>query len=432
MLTSDEILEQAARDGSIDISEWPRVLENILQKLHDIVHNEFPTPKAPPPLNPPVLIPAAPVILPSNDDSVRPAKSPEPTLPTAESSEPVASTDKENTVPRPPVPSFAAIPQIRQQSPSSPLPPELYTLYNYLRTTLENNFPKNPPYTIQRLAELVLQPRRYYRYLPPFLQALDRVVSVTSTVNEFPLAHASIDSASSFLANGEPSENQSEREGLGSDESLGGALLTPIPWLKRENGHHDFRSESSQTIEGPNGVGVVETVSVSNGGSAVPQEEDTMSHEQHLRAEGGVTQGELLRQEQEAGIVPVGQEVPRRTLMASGSANAVGRGESSLVAEEEAGEKPEEHAHARGPEEIGAEDMGPQPEASIGVTRPLNMEAAAGRAKSPEVSRDDKDAEGDAGIEGLAQVEEDKKAGPQQEGGPDEKLEQVDEEMTDA
>ncbi|KAI4746778.1 hypothetical protein E4T50_02866 [Aureobasidium sp. EXF-12298] len=431
MLTSDEILEQAARDGSIDISEWPRVLENILQKLHDIVHNEFPTPKAPPPPNPPVLIPAAPVILPSNDDSARPQKSPEPTLSTAEPSEPVAATDKENTVPRPPVPSFAAIPQIRQQSPSSPLPPELYTLYNYSRTTLENNFPKNPPYTIQRLAELVLQPRRYYRYLPPFLQALDRVVSVTSTVNEFPLAHASIDSASSFLANGEPSENHSEREGLGSDESLGGALLTPIPWLKRENGHHDFRSESSQTIEGPNGVGVIETVSVSNGGAALPQEEDTMSHEQHLRAEGGVTQGELLRQEQEAGIVPVGQEVPRRTLMASGSANAVGRGESTLAAEEEAGEKPEEHAHARGPEEIGAEDMGPQPEASIGVTRPLNMEAAAGRAKSPEVSRDDKDTEGDTAIEGLAQVEEDKKAGPEEE-RPDEKVEQVDEEMPDA
>ncbi|KAG9852819.1 hypothetical protein KCU98_g3399, partial [Aureobasidium melanogenum] len=431
MLTSDEILEQAARDGSIDISEWPRVLENILQKLHDIVHNEFPTPKAPPPPNPPVLIPTAPVILPSNDDSIRPQKSPGPTVPTAESSEPVATTDKENTVPRPPVPSFAAIPQVRQQSPSSPLPPELYALYNYSRTTLENNFPKNPPYTIQRLAELVLQPRRYYRYLPPFLQALDRVVSVTSTVNEFPLAHASIDSASSFLANGEPSENHSEREGLGSDESLGGALLTPIPWLKRENGHHDFRSESSQTIEGPNGVGVIETVSVSNGGSALPQEEDTMSHEQHLRAEGGVTQGELLRQEQEAGIVPVGQEVPRRTLMASGSANAVGRGESTLAAEEEAGEKPEEHAHARGPEEIGAEDMGPQPEASIGVTRPLNMEAAVGRAKSPEVSRDDKDTERDAAIEGLAQVEGDKKAGPEAE-RPDEKVEQVDEEMTDA
>jgi hypothetical protein len=251
-------------------------------------------------------------------------------------------------------------------------------------------------------------------------------------VTEFPLANASIDSASGFLANGEPSESQSEREGLGSDESLGGALLTPIPWLKRENGHHDFRSESSQTIEGPNGVGVIETVSVSNGGSASPQEEDTMSHEQHLRAEGGVTQGELLRQEQEAGIVPVGQEVPRRSLMASGSANAVGRGENTQAAEEEAGEKPEEHAHARGPEEIGAEDMGPQPDSTIGVTRPLNMEAAAGRAKSPEVSRDPKDAEGDSAIEGTTGGEENKKEEPKAENPKPEAVEQVDEEMPDA
>lgn len=312
------------------------------------------------------------------------------------------------------------------------MPPELYALYHYSTSTLEKNFPTQPPYTVQRLAELVLHPKRYYRYLPPFLQALDRVVSVTSTVNEFPLAHASIDSASGFLANGEPGDSQSEREGLGSDESLGGALLTPIPWLKRENGHHDFRSESSQTIEGPNGVGVIETVSVSNGGSASPQEEDTRSHEQHLRAEGGVTQGELLRQEQEAGIVPVGQEVPRRSLMASGSANAVGRGESTQVAEEEAGEKPEEHAHARGPEEIGAEDMGPQPDSSIGVTRPLNMEAAAGRAKSPEASRDGKDAEASGATEGTAGAEEEKKVEPQAEESKPEAADQIDEEMPDA
>ncbi|CAD0115461.1 unnamed protein product [Aureobasidium uvarum] len=327
---------------------------------------------------------------------------------------PPATTDKENAAPRPPVPSFAALPPLRQ---------------HYSTSTLENNFPKQPPYTIQRLAELVLHPKRYYRYLPPFLQALDRIVSVTSTVNEFPLAHASIDTATTtnFLANGEPAEHHSEREGLGSDESLGGALLTPIPWLKRENGHHDFRSESQQTIEGPNGVGVIETVSVSNGASLSPQEEDTRSHEQHLRAEGGVTQGELLRQEQEAGIVPVGQEVPRRTLMASGSANAVGRGgENTQAAEEEAGEKPEEHAHARGPEEIGAEDMGPQPDASIGATRPLNMEAAAGRAKSPEVSRDD------TATEGTTEGQEDKKEELKPEHKSEEKAEQADEEMTDA
>ncbi|KAI4843148.1 hypothetical protein E4T45_08746 [Aureobasidium sp. EXF-8846] len=426
MLTSDEILEQAARNGSIDIMAATRKLT-----WSKIVHNDFPIPKAPPPSNPPAL-PPAPLVLPSNDDSAPQPNSPEPSAPTTESSEPPASTDKENAVPRPPVPSFAAVPQVRQQSPFSPLPPELYTLYHYSRSTLEKNFPTQPPYTVQRLAELVLHPKRYYRYLPPFLQALDRVISVTSPMTEFPLANVSIDSAGGFLANGEPNENHSEREGLGSDESLGGALLTPIPWLKRENGHHDFRSESSQTVEGPNGVGVIETVSVSNGGSASPQEEDTMSHEQHLRAEGGVTQGELLRQEQEAGIVPVGQEVPRRSLMASGSANAVGRGDNSQVAEEEAGEKPEEHAHARGPEEIGAEDMGPQPESTLGVLRPLNMEAAAGRATSPEASRDNKDAEVDSAKDEVTGGEEDKKEGPKAEEQKPEIIEQVDEEMPDA
>jgi hypothetical protein len=118
--------------------------------------------------------------------------------------------------------------------------------------------------------------------------------------------------------------------------------------------------------------------------------------------------------------------------MASGSANAVGRGENSQVAEEEAGEKPEEHAHARGPEEIGAEDMGPQPESTLGVLRPLNMEAAAGRATSPEVSRDTKDAEADSAKEEVTGGEEDKKEEPKAEEQKPEIVEQVDEEMPDA
>jgi hypothetical protein len=332
-----------------------------------------------------------------------------------------SNTDKENAALRPPVPTFTNTIS-RPQSPSSPLPPDLYTLYHSSRRTLEASFARNPPYTIQRLAELVLHPKTYYRHLPPYLAALDRVVSVTSPVNDFPLAQAAITDSStsttttSFLANGSPADSLGDRENLGSDESLGGALLTPIPWLKRENGHiHDFRSESSQTIEGPNGAGVIETVSVSSNGSGTPNssesddqhQETIMSHEQALRAEGGVTQGELLRQEQEAGIVPVGQEVPRRPLMAGGSASAVGRSNdvisvssaannhvSSLQQQssnttptvEELHKQPEEHAHARGPEEIGAEDMGPQDSALFGATRPLDMEAAAGRHRSPPAS----------------------------------------------
>lgn len=358
-----------------------------------IVHNDFPLPAIA--ASAEAIVPPAPVILPSNSDITPEAQPP-------------SSTDKENALPRPPVPSFGAvIPSAREQPADSPLPRELYHLYASSRSTLESSFTESPPYTIQRLAELVLHPKKYYRHLPPFLAALDRVVSVTSPVNNFPLAQANIDAAGGFLANGDPSEALTEREGLGSDESLGGALLTPIPWLKRENGHHDFRSEGSQTIEGPNGTGLVETVSVSANGlttTTTSEEEEPLSHEQALRAEGGVTQGELLRQEQEAGIVPVGQEVPRRTLVPGGTTSAVGH-ESTLAQEEEQGEKPEDHAHARGPEKIGAEDMGPQ-DTAIGVTRPLNMEAAAGRAKSPEATRDDKDAEGDSTISDIGDDEQ--------------------------
>ena len=69
---------------------------------------------------------------------------------------------------------------------------------------------------MQRLLELVAAPRTHYRHLPKFLRAVERVVSVSSSTAAFPLA----DGAAAGFTNG-----------LGSDESLGGALLTPIPWL---------------------------------------------------------------------------------------------------------------------------------------------------------------------------------------------------------
>lgn len=46
------------------------------------------------------------------------------------------------------------------------------------------------PFTIQRIAELVAWPERHYRSVVKFLRAIERVVYVTSTVEEFPLATA--------------------------------------------------------------------------------------------------------------------------------------------------------------------------------------------------------------------------------------------------
>lgn len=296
---------------------------------------------------------------------------------------------------------------------SATLPPDLLTSYQYSTSVLRRSFGSSPPYTIQRLAELVLRPKAHHRFLPSYLAALNRVISVSSPVSDFPLPQLQLASNGGFLTNGDTATNGiTERDGLGSDESLGGALLTPIPWLRQNtlvpagSGHGngngadaasgELKSEASETIEGPNGAGRIETVSVTVNGVPSPTQSLTPhtsssssddgsadrereAHERQLRAEGAVTQGELLRQEQEAGVVPVGQQAPRRTLLASGAV-AVGRVAQTTTAGEE--EKPEEHPHARGPDVIGMEDMGPQGRA-LGGNRELDMEAAVGRPLSP-------------------------------------------------
>ena len=110
---------------------------------------------------------------------------------------------------------------------------------------------EKPPHTIQRLAELILRPTAHYRTLPAYLRAVDRVVSVTSGVDVFPFNGPSSasaqpnglmhppNSAGTYLAT-------DYTTGLGSDESLGGALLTPIPWLTNAS----FNGEDANILEG--------------------------------------------------------------------------------------------------------------------------------------------------------------------------------------
>ena len=317
-------------------------------------------------------------------------------------------------------------PQRRQLQPDSietqpgTLPPDLLSSYQFSAHLLSTAFAQSPPYTIQRLAELVLYPRKHYRFLPAYLRALDRVVSVSSPVSDFPLPTGIIGGNNGFLTNGEanPSNGIHERNGLGSDESLGGALLTPIPWLGSNNGINaggsqsdgELHTEGTETIQGPNGAGSIETVSVTVNGvpsassashtspntstpasPTLSEQSDastgssTGSTEQQLREQGGVTQGELLRQEQEAGVIPVAQTTPRRPLMASG-AIAVGREGLLGDAAQDGGtveamdDRPEDHPHARGPEIIGMEDMGPQ-HVPVGQQR-IDMQAAVGRSHS--------------------------------------------------
>ncbi|KAL2165565.1 hypothetical protein VTH06DRAFT_867 [Thermothelomyces fergusii] len=292
-------------------------------------------------------------------------------------------------------------------------------------TVLRNDFSQYPPHTIQRLAELVLRPRQHYRHLVPYLHALDRVVHVTSGANAYPLPPALPDlSAMSLLANGAGgggggagsfSNDTTAASTLGSDEALGGALLTPIPWLagaangsesdedsnpggssplaesgnqaqqrqlqqqqqqqqqqlqqQRQNGHLDgrVRTESTETIEGPNGIGSIETVSVSVNG--IPSAGAGIA----LVTQRSVTQGELLRQEQRAGLVPLSQ-LNRQQRQASAQAQQAE--DAPMTDAAGPGEDDEDEVpHARGPQEIGPADTGPQ--------SPATASYIAGAAGSP-------------------------------------------------
>jgi hypothetical protein len=290
-----------------------------------------------------------------------------------------------------------------------------------ITTTLTTLFTKHPPHTVQRLAELLLTPKQHYKTLPSYLHALDRVVHVTSGAHTFPLPPAIPEPSSlTILSNGtslttgkdplsiswgNPASNPSASS-LGSDESLGGALLTPITWLQKNGGstsplEGEVRTESTETIDGPNGPGGVETVSVSvNGISSTTSPMSTSSGTESgdlaaaLRAEGGITQGELLRQEQRAGVVPAAQ--------------LVGKGDESGMGEED------ELPHARGPEEIGMEDMGPQHQAGSGTERMtgvagmqgIDVEAAVGRRIAPKPADDASPASAETAKDDVKEGEE--------------------------
>ncbi|KKY39238.1 hypothetical protein UCDDA912_g00796 [Diaporthe ampelina] len=457
-------------------SEWPLLLSTIISRLDKIAKNDFPIPRIPESASPVAPSPQEPRFLaplPSSDAlEPPPSSAPNEATSSADSSQ---ETNKENAAPTPPTsapaPTATPAPPAAATPPEpGTLPPQIVAMIAEINGVLNESFHTYPPHTIQRLAELVLRPRQHYKSLPSYLHAVDRVVHVTSGNNTYPLPPAIPDMSSMSLGGpngvmdqGQPQENgpdssmawvsTSNGNAIGSDEALGGALLTPIPWLQRrssvnrdgdggsESGESstlgsdggpsplaanqapaasqrsssqqssrqfETRTESTETIDGPNGVGSIETVSISVNG--IPP----MGSAAQQRV---ITQGELIRQEQRAGVVPVSQlqrsgpivvtsssETSTTTSTDDGSeaadaANndtAMGDGESDgQPPKDTSSEKPdeempdeEEAPHARGPDIIGAADMGPQAPTSSSFSlssggnmevRGIDVEAAVGR-----------------------------------------------------
>ncbi|KAI0141543.1 hypothetical protein GGR57DRAFT_487392 [Xylariaceae sp. FL1272] len=478
-IDEDESLRTLAAGGAIDHSAWPALLSHIVARIEKIAHDEFPIPNLPPP------VPIVPSSIPPPPDSELSDNflAPLPSSPTEPASSSSQDTNKENTpvatrnVNLPPsVTAPAPAPAAPVTLPPGTLPAQITHMLSEITSTLTSTFPTYPPHTIQRLSELVVTPKQHYRSLATYLHALDRVVHVTSGLNVYPLPSIHAENPPATMANGIAS--QSAWASPGSDEALGGALLTPIPWLApnqqvatgsttpptqaaAQESSSDLegqvRTESTETIEGPNGVGSVETVSVSVNG--IPS----------MGARGvGVTQGELLRQEQRAGVVPISQLVPshhvhpgqhnasaaaqqqqqqqvriqhqlalaqaqtQEQVQSSSSpdspdsvsvpSNAASTPSSATLEEEaapsedaEAAAPPitsvhsnnadnEEKPHARGPEVIGADDLGPQSQTTSSLTatttgpggvtmQGIDLQAAVGRKPldSGKTDEDDKE-----------------------------------------
>ncbi|KAL2756578.1 hypothetical protein ACRALDRAFT_2018273 [Sodiomyces alcalophilus JCM 7366] len=443
-------------------TRWPALLDGILARLDKIALNDFPIPNLPPPRQPVNPLdqaqrePASPGNQPSSQEADKennqPSSAPSTTAtPKPDSDAPPPDAPPPDAAP----PATAPDPTSSTSSAPGTLPPQIQDMLTEINKVLRNHFSKHPPHTVQRLAELILEPRRHYRHLAPYLHAVDRVIHVTSGGNVYPLPPAIPDMSSmSLLSNGVSNPAAAVAWGnptstaptsIGSDEALGGALLTPIPWLTRrpsshgdsassspasthsaghqpQQGQHEIRTESTETIEGPNGMGSIETVSVSTNGA----------HSTGAVATGGagvgtdntalrpITQGELLRQEQQRGVVPVNQlarqaeEIASHHAQAAAAAIAAARRSAAggahahgdaatdsttgTTASSPGGGQPAEEGenkdenevpHARGPEAIGVNDLGPQSESTMryvgGAGGPavemqgIDVEAAVGR-----------------------------------------------------
>ncbi|PKX92528.1 uncharacterized protein P174DRAFT_442371 [Aspergillus novofumigatus IBT 16806] len=207
------------------------MVEPLLERLEHNVYNAFPMPKFHVETQPPAAQ-QQPSSYSQEPNSVPPSSNKENTPPT-ETENPSQSTIPASAATPPP--SGERVPDSKPQSfvdsSTDTLPQPLMLLLDSIKSTLKTFFASKPPHTIQRLAELVLRPNAHYRTLPAYLRAVDRVVSVTSTADIFPLQTEPSAGQVNGVLNGGGHSFMFPDHAPGSDESLGGALLTPIPWL---------------------------------------------------------------------------------------------------------------------------------------------------------------------------------------------------------
>ncbi|PYH84486.1 hypothetical protein BO82DRAFT_352039 [Aspergillus uvarum CBS 121591] len=398
MSLDEESLETAVNGGAIDSSKWPNLVEPLLERLQHNVYNAFPMPRVPAaPAQPPTL-PSAATIL-AQDPTATTNNSTSASNSADTSDPPNLQTPPQPTATSPtttPLSSSERIPD-SQPDPSSSsttnaptLPAPLDHLLTAVSTNIRTLFASKPPHTIQRLAELILRPTAHYRTLPAYLRAVDRVVSVTSPADIFPfqtttgtqqpvLPHhqqpnGTLNGSAAAAAATEPSFMFSVDNALGSDESLGGALLTPIPWL-----HNAASSPDGDSDQEAAGGGIVGVIGQSETGFAAAAETTTIGS----GGGGGGGGGEPTT------ATTTGENDPENEVMG---------GMESVPAEPVVEDIP----HARGPPVVGVEDLGLQD--GKGVEMNLDGAAESGQQQQDQTQKESQ--ESAASLQGGPQQQE--------------------------
>ena len=413
-------LQSIVATGSIDAKIWATLIPDVLIRLNYIVYHVYPATPRKPRSKTVLRLPQIrqELVKKSEGDAIKQqdgvqqeahestdTQGPSP-------SQQVLQNGREgrSTIPSPSRTDSAS--PVGQPTRTSDRSPAMKMLSMTIEDTLKTRFAQSPPWTVQRMSELLLDPQRGNKSLGSFLRSLDAVLSANSCMSAFPLSKAVPSDGQDSLAGSTIDRPGVIRTGLSqslndtsissdvdpsSDEAIGGALLTPIPWLKRQPLHD--ASAGEEELDGvrmqsspPNAeyTSLLETLDSKHvsrrQGSLRKRDEDLITQlgspprdpseiqpEDHKpsvtsseaaslspmsRAAGAIGQGELLRMEQEAGVIPATQ--------GSRSAQAQSTGGTTVATDEhgivhtDADEQP----HARGPNEVGVEDMGPQPTGS--------------------------------------------------------------------
>lgn len=74
-----------------------------------------------------------------------------------------------------------------KHSPSDNDSETLLVRVDQIANKLEEEFPRSPPYTIQRIAELAIEPEKYYSCPRKLLDAIEKIAAVTSSVDDLEL-----------------------------------------------------------------------------------------------------------------------------------------------------------------------------------------------------------------------------------------------------